>query len=153
MKFYLLVALIFCSLSIKAQNHEDLIGKWKIISFFDGDVYFNIENDSTFLSHEIVYEHPDTADQNQIIREAKTIYGAFQFSFANDSIYIFSLDTTFLIKGTYKVNKKKNKLELKEINAHGKQFVDKIDFTLKDDRLKIFMVMENKKCHFEFKRQ
>ena len=71
MKFILMLILSLSFESVNAQNNSELIGTWKLVSFWDNEVYFNVETDSSYLTHEMLVTYPDTTDQKKYITQNK----------------------------------------------------------------------------------
>ena len=152
MRFAIMTFLCFISAIVNAQNNSDLIGTWKLVSFWDNEVYFNLETDSTFLTHEMALTYPDSTDQKKFITQAKAIYGIFKFRFEDDSTLSLYMDTSFLTKVHYKVDKANGMFEMSSPNSLGQNIIDKFSYTIKNSILMISMTIEDKLCRFELRR-
>ena len=148
MKFILMLILSLSFESVNAQNNSELIGTWKLVSFWDNEVYFNVETDSSYLTHEMLVTYPDTTDQKKYITQAKTIYGAFNFRFENDSILLVFMDTVFMLKAHYKIDKVNGVFEMTTPNSLGQDITDKFEYTFTENLLILSMKLEDKICKF-----
>src|SRR6186997_1424463 len=100
MKYFgLFILLLLSKFSIFGQCDNSIIGEWKVISCFNGEVYFNLKNDSTFLTTEIKQEYPDTLTQRKYIEMAKDIYGRFIYRFNKDGQFTHTADSLFNYTG------------------------------------------------------
>lgn len=124
MRLAIVYLLFICSFQASGQCNKSLVGHWQMIAAFNGEVYFNLKTDSTFISSEIKEMYPDTASQNRMIALAKDIYSATNFKFDKNGIYRMFLDTTFQIEGRYCYKVKDNILQLTSKNSLGKDITE-----------------------------
>ena len=132
-KMRLLIISLLLSLNIdsKGQCDKSIIGEWKVIAAFNGEIYFNLITDSTFISPETKKMRPDTASQNKMLVLAKQIYSAYTFSFEDKDVYKHYMDTAFLYSGHYCFKPSNKILQLSSKNSLGEEIfenaISKID--------------------------
>ena len=100
MRLVIVYLLFICSYQANGQCDKSLVGHWQVVAAFNGEVYFNLKTDSTFISSEIKEMYPDTSSQNRMIALAKDIYSATNFSFDQNGIYRMYLH--FFIKNIWR---------------------------------------------------
>ena len=77
----LFIMFFFTEISIFGQCDNSFPGEWKVVSCFNGEVYFNLKTDSTYVTDEIKEMYPDSATQKRFIQLAKDVYGSFVYHF------------------------------------------------------------------------
>ena len=139
-----IVYLIFiCSFQASGQCNKSLVGHWQVVAAFNGEVYFNLKTDSTFISSEIKEMYPDTASQNRMLAAAKEIYSGTNFKFDKNGIYKMYFDTNFLTEGQYCYKAKDNILRLISKNSLGRDMVENLISRLENGLLYISQKQED----------
>lgn len=135
MKYILIFLFLPLSNSSEAQCDSSLVGKWKLVSYFNGEVYFNLKTDSTYLSPEIIASHPDKSEQQQFIQRAKDFFGNFVYVFGVDGRDSFFIYDRFQYDGTHCFIPSRGILQQTSKNSLGEDVTEDIKATLKDGLL------------------
>ena len=67
MRLLIMCLLFICNYQASGQCDKSLVGHWRVIAAFNGEVYFNLKTDSAFISEEIKEMYPDTSSQNRML--------------------------------------------------------------------------------------
>ena len=136
MKYFIIIILFqITELPTFGQCDESLIGDWRVISCFNGEVYFNLKNDSTFLTPEMKELYPDSTSQWAFIQAAKDIYGSLVYHYAKDGTFIITAEAHYLNSGKYCfIPSDKVVLETTK-NSLGKEVVENVNARLENDLL------------------
>lgn len=136
MKVLTLVALLtICYTPIFGQCDNSLVGKWKVISVFNGEIYFNLKTDSTFLTEEAKQKYPDTLAQKQFIQNAKFIYGTTTFEFQRNGVLILDMTSIFQDTSRYCYNSTDKILQHTAKNSYGQELTDTVAVTFRQNLL------------------
>ena len=124
MRLLIISLLLSLNIDSKGQCDKSIVGEWKVIAAFNGEIYFNLITDSTFITPDIKQMYPDTASQNRLLALAKQIYSAYKFSFEDKDVYKHYLDTAFLDSGYYCFKPSKKILQLSSKNSLGDEIIE-----------------------------
>ena len=113
-----LLSLLVGQISADAQCDTSLIGKWKIVAIFNGEVYLNLKTDSTSLTDEMRKLYPTFKEQKELIENAKNIYGDTKFIFTKDGELIFEMASLVKDTSKYCYNSTRNKLQITPKNSN-----------------------------------
>jgi hypothetical protein len=133
--FTFIILLLLCKLSSFGQCDSSLIGNWKVISCFDGDVYFNLHNDSTFLSPEMIKTFPDTVLQKRFIQDRKELYGSVIYKYKKDGTFEFFGESYLQLSGRYCFIPSRQILQERSKNPSGKDATENIKVLLQNGLL------------------
>jgi hypothetical protein len=138
----ILLSFIF-SQTLRAQNREDFIGKWKVVAVNSG-VYYNYKNDSSFVSKKLSDSLIGKKDSAELI-EAFSGYARnfenYDLTFDTLGIYKEYRNDKIVVEGIYQVNEAEKKINL--IITRGKMKVtDSCDFIFEKKNLKLFIPNE-----------
>lgn len=145
----LLIMSSFLNLSIQAQCDSLIIGTWKPISVFTGEVYYNFLNDSVSVSDEMKINYPDSSARSNVISMIKLMFTDFTYTFKNDNSYEMSLMDEVILKGTYCFYKERNILHITSKNGAGTLATDTLKASISNDILFIRISLEDEDF-FEF---
>ncbi len=144
MKYFIIfIFLELLKLTSFGQCDSSLVGKWKVISCFNGEVYFNLKNDSTFLAPEIKVIYPDTLSQKTFIELAKETYGSFVYDFEKDGKFSFFLHSRFQFSGQYCFIKSKHILRQTTKNSLGEDVTEDVKGKIENGLLYISQKWED----------
>lgn len=135
----LLLTFYFLGFSIfaKAQCYNDYIsGKWKVIGFSNGEIYYNKKTDSTWLSDEIKDSYSGER-LTSFIKLSKEIYLSYKFIFSENGYFEQTLDSlpSLTLRAKYCLNKSKNILSLTSTNSTRKNVLEKARVAFKQNFL------------------
>ncbi len=145
---FLLFQFVFLAATAFSQINSPIVGSWKVVSVYDGNFYFNLKTDSVFISPEMKSSYPDSLDQLKLITNAKSIYGASQFHFGKDGVFIQTIDTMFVYSGQYADIQSKNIIELTTNNTLGEKLTEQIAYQIKEGLLYLSMKWDD--SHFDY---
>ncbi len=115
--------LVWCN-HVNGQCDKSIVGSWHVVAAFNGQVYFNLKTDSSFISSEIREMYPDTLSQNRMLSVAKELYGTTKFIFEKNGVFKMYLDTAFQFEGKYCFKSENNILQLTSKNSSGENITD-----------------------------
>jgi hypothetical protein len=111
-KFVFLCILLCIEFNVSAQKTASIIGRWQVVSYFDGEIYFNLQTDSSSISKEMLYSYPEKKAQEKLIENAKQIYSGFEYEFKKNGVYKQKLGIFDSSEGIYKLNPSKGTVDL-----------------------------------------
>ncbi|MDB5198467.1 MAG: hypothetical protein JWO92_430 [Chitinophagaceae bacterium] len=104
MRPIILFSLVFLSIfSVSAQKNNPLVGKWKIIGSFDGNILHDFKTDSVMQFSTAVQR-----SKNDLIlysRTTKSIYQNNSYEFSNSGLYKHYLADNVFFEGTYRIDR------------------------------------------------
>ena len=141
------ISLISLNLSVFSQCDESLTGDWKVISCFNGEIYFNLKTDSTFLTTEIKNQYPDSISQRALLQTAIDIYGSLMYHYDKNGTFILTSESHFLYSGKYCfVPSNETVLETSK-DSMGKEIVEKINAKLENGLLRLSKKWDGEKMY------
>ena len=132
---FLFVSFLVLALTSFSQKKSAITGSWKVVSVFDGDIYFNLKTDSVYISPDMQARYPDTAVQKNLIANAKAIYGKMQFHFQSNGIFKQSRGAAFLFSSQFTDIPSKGIIEITSDNSLGEKVTDQIKYELRENQL------------------
>lgn len=131
---YLIIFILFqlIELSTFGQCDNSLIGDWKVVSCYNGEVYFNLKNDSSYLTAEIKVLYPDSISQKALVQAAKDIYGSFIYHYDRNGTFDITADSHFFASGKYCFIPTNRILRETTINSLGKEVIENVDAKLQN---------------------
>ncbi len=134
MKFLFSILILLTGLNGNCQTYESkIIGRWKIISLNDRDVYYNFKTDSAILKGIDPTNKQDNVTGIQNLRQTMAFMKNTFYDFdKKGNLKIIGQDSSQKIK--YKIEKLKGKTKL-TFNRIGDTFVDSFYVTIKKNIL------------------
>lgn len=113
--------LIIFFLSIKcigiSQCDSSLVGSWKPITIFTGEIYYNFTTDSIAIDEGLKQTYPDSSSQEMLIEVVKMMFGNIQFTFNRDGSFELQLMQELRDTGTYCFNLEKGVVSMTSRNS------------------------------------
>jgi hypothetical protein len=121
MKFIsLLLAILIARSNTFGQCDTAIIGKWRIVSIFNGEIYVNFKTDSVFVTHEAKQSFTDTVELNSFVATAKEMFRSLSFLFQKNGVYKTFIENYDEDSGTYCFKHESNILQLTSNEFYGK---------------------------------
>lgn len=135
MKYFFLMALVTISTISLAQ--KSIIGKWKIVSIDNGEIYYNFQKDSLLISPEFSKTNLDSMETIQIKSTVKQVYGNTKFSFDKNGNYKWQCIPFFEAIGKFSVDEKKQTIKMDGENSLREIITDEFPYQIKNNQLEI----------------
>lgn len=152
MKIFLLSSVMILScLMVQAQDKSKIIGRWKVVSIFDSNMFYDVKKDS------LVNRSSDTPDSllQQMKGMLKEMFSTSYVEFREDMTYsensvrgerngVYTIDEAAKVLTTV--------LERKTASGEARQTEDKINYIFKENRL-VFLNNQEGEPTVEFEKQ
>jgi hypothetical protein len=133
MRKFLIIFILSFYCNVNSQNNE-LVGKWKVISVDNGEIYYNIKNDSIKIYDIIKEEYNEVSKIESLKEMTKLVYFSILFIFDENGKYQQKSDfAEFNLY--YNVNKKKGVILLSDSIENFDINSSEMDFELKNNFL------------------
>ncbi len=145
MKYILsLVLLISASTCSIAQNNA-LIGDWKIVSIDNGEIYYNVKNDSISIYPEFSTEVLSQTPLGQMKNAAKMTYAETKFSFDDKGNFTWMFMPSVVDTLKYEVDIKTEKITVTGENSLGEAVTEEFSYKIRNNMLHFVVNFEESK--------
>lgn len=143
---FLLTFLLFTStITLFAQKDSLLIGKWKVIGSFDGNILHDFSSDSVMQFTTRNSKSP--SDLLAYTRTTKGIYQNNSYEFATSGIYKHYLGSSLYFEGTYEINDVEQLIIASTTDSSGKVRKEMFRYTTDGTYLNL-LIMDKKEPPF-----
>ena len=134
MKYLLIIFLLIISTFSRAQKNS-LVGEWKIVSIDNGEIFYNVKNDSISVSPEFTEEDLDMSQLAHLKKITRITYGNTMFSFDAEGNFSWVFMHGVATKSKYEIDERKQSIKLTGKNDLGQAIVDEFPYKLKNGLL------------------
>ncbi len=130
----IIIAFIIFSADTSAQKPSSIVGHWKVISVFTGEVFVSSKTDSIFLSDAIKELYPNPEYCKGYLDMARKVFLTDVY-FGPDGIYKHMMGDTVGYEQYYKINTLKSVIEVTGKNSLGNDVMEEIEYLITDEVL------------------
>jgi hypothetical protein len=114
--FLIIVFLLIKCIGI-SQCDSSLVGSWKPISIFTGEIYYNFATDSIDIDEEMKQTYPDSTSREMLIEMVKMAFGNIQFTFNLDGSFEMKFMEELKDTGSYCFKLEKSMISMTSKNS------------------------------------
>ena len=136
-----------------SQSKSSIVGKWKVFSVSDQNMYFNLKTDSFSVSEELKLMHQTPEKQDELVKFLVSLWQNLEYHFTEDGKFQgFQNDTIPSVRGKYREDKKAGIMEWDVLRINGIVQTGKVIYRIRNEWLYLTFSEKDKQIAMIFER-